>query len=166
VTAEAAPEAAARVPTQEELTDAVLAASRALVAIAVRSLAAAGEDVTLPQYRALVVLGYRGQQRVAELAAELGVNSSTATRLAGRLEAKGLVRRYSSPEDRRATCVQISDEGTAVVVAVTRRRRREISRVLRTFPPSGRRALLDALQGFADAAGEGPEQSWTLGWTS
>jgi len=40
--------------------DTVLAASRALVAVAARSLAAAGDEVTLPQYRALVVLAARG----------------------------------------------------------------------------------------------------------
>ena len=42
--------------TSDELVDTVLAASRALVAVAARSLAAAGDEVTLPQYRALVVL--------------------------------------------------------------------------------------------------------------
>ena len=46
----------------DELVDTVLAASRALVAVAARSLAAAGDDVTLPQYRALVVLAARGPQ--------------------------------------------------------------------------------------------------------
>ena len=46
----------------------MLRASRVLVAIAARSLAEAGEDVTLTQYRSLVVLASRGPQRVAELA--------------------------------------------------------------------------------------------------
>ena len=38
------------------LTAALLSASRALVAVAARSLAAADTEVTLPQYRAMVVL--------------------------------------------------------------------------------------------------------------
>ena len=42
------------------LTDALLTASRALVAVAARSLAAVDDDVTLPQYRALVVLAVAG----------------------------------------------------------------------------------------------------------
>ena len=46
----------------DELVDTVLAASRALVAVAARSLAAAGDEVTLPQYRALVVLAAHGPQ--------------------------------------------------------------------------------------------------------
>ncbi len=42
---------------EEDLVDAVLRASRALVAVAARSIAQAGDAVTLPQYRALVAAG-------------------------------------------------------------------------------------------------------------
>lgn len=45
--------------TQDSMVDAVLSASRVLVAIAARSLADAGEEVTLTQYRSLVVLASR-----------------------------------------------------------------------------------------------------------
>ena len=38
-------------------------ASRALVGVAARSLAGVGEEVTLPQYRMLVLLCSRGPQR-------------------------------------------------------------------------------------------------------
>jgi hypothetical protein len=48
------------------------AASRALVAVAARLLAVAGDEVTLPQCRALVVLAARGPQGPAELARLLG----------------------------------------------------------------------------------------------
>jgi hypothetical protein len=60
----AAPDALAppAVPADDELVDTVLAASRALVAVAARSLAAAGDEVTLPQYRALIVLAAAGPQ--------------------------------------------------------------------------------------------------------
>ncbi|HYV60725.1 MAG TPA: MarR family transcriptional regulator, partial [Acidimicrobiia bacterium] len=65
----------------DEVTDAVLDASRALVAVAARSLAGVADDVTLPQYRALVVLATEGAQSLGELAAALGVHTSTATRM-------------------------------------------------------------------------------------
>jgi len=45
------------------VVDAVLSASRTLVAVAERSLGAAAEETTLAQYRALVVLASRGPQR-------------------------------------------------------------------------------------------------------
>ena len=51
------------------LVDAVLSASRVFVAIAARSLADAAEEVTLAQYRTLVVLASRGPQTLAGLAA-------------------------------------------------------------------------------------------------
>ena len=47
------------------MVDAVLTASRVLVAIAARSLADAGEEVTLTQYRSLVILASRGPQSIA-----------------------------------------------------------------------------------------------------
>jgi hypothetical protein len=43
------------------VTDAVLTASRALVGVAARSLAIVDAEVTLPQYRALVVLAPRAR---------------------------------------------------------------------------------------------------------
>ena len=49
-------------PADDSLTDALLTASRALVAVAARSLAAVDDDVTLPQYRALVVLASQRTQ--------------------------------------------------------------------------------------------------------
>ena len=58
---------------QETMVDAVLSASRVLVAIAARSLADAGEEVTLPQYRSLVVLASRGPQSMAALAEAVAV---------------------------------------------------------------------------------------------
>ena len=153
-------------PTQDDLTDAVVGASRALLAIAVRSLAAAGEGMTLVQYRALVVLDYTGEQRIADLAEMLAVNSSTVTRLSERLVRKKLVRRVADPDDGRATRIAITEQGRAVVEAVTARRRAEISKIVRKMPPASRLAAVEALETFTAAAGEAPEQSWTLGWTS
>lgn len=153
-------------PTQDVLTDAVLLASRVLLAIAVRSLAAAGEDVTLVQYRALVVLNYGGEHRIADLAAELGVNSSTVTRLTDRMARKGYINRVTDPQDRRATRVGITLAGRKIVAAVRARRKAEVSKILRKMPVGARRAVVESLEAFTVAAGEQPEQAWTLGWTS
>jgi hypothetical protein len=60
------------------VVDAVLTASRTLVAVATRSLGAAAEDITIAQYRALVVLASRGPQRLVDLAGALDVTPSTA----------------------------------------------------------------------------------------
>ena len=78
----------------EAAVDAVLTASRTLVAVATQSLGAAAEDTTIAQYRALVVLASRGPQRVGDLAAALDVTPPTAGRMCDRLLRKGLIRRH------------------------------------------------------------------------
>ena len=90
--------AAASTTSRTDLVDALLSASRAMVALAARSLADLDAEVTLPQFRALVVLASRGPQRVVDISAELGVNASTGTRMCDRLVRKTLIRRYRSSE--------------------------------------------------------------------
>jgi DNA-binding MarR family transcriptional regulator len=147
-----------------DLVDAFIGASRALVAVAARSLADLGEEVTLPQYRALVVLQTRGPQRAVDLAAHLGVTPSTGSRMIERLVRKKLVRRVRTREDRRTLRVYLTETGQAVVIQVTDRRRREIEQILQQIPRRGRKTLTDSLRTFAAAAGEVPEQDWALGW--
>jgi len=81
--------------------DAVLTASRSLIAVATRSLGAAAEETTIAQYRALVVLASRGPQRIVDLAAALDVAPSTAGRMSDRLVRKGLIESILAtlPED-------------------------------------------------------------------
>jgi len=156
------PHAAPAAP--DTLVDAVLSASRVLVAVAARSLGDAAEEVTLTQYRTLVVLASRGPQRVAALAQALDVTPSTATRMCDRLVRKGLVHRRHDREDRRQVRLSLAAEGRQLVDAVTERRRREITSLLAAVPADQRTALVDSLQRLAAAAGEVPEQSWSTGW--
>jgi DNA-binding MarR family transcriptional regulator len=151
-------------PVADELVDAMLAASRALVAVAARSLAAAGDEVTLPQYRALVVLAARGPQGTAELAAALAVNPSTATRMCDRLVRKGLVRRHRQADDRRSVRIALTATGRDLVAEVTRRRRAELARLLGALPPDQHEPVIAAFRAFAAAAGELPQPGAALGW--
>ena len=146
------------------MVDAVLSASRVLVAVAARSLAGLDEEVTLTQYRSLVVLASRGPQTVAALADALGVTPPTASRLAERLVRKGLVRRRTDRHDRRQVRVALTTAGRRLVDVVTARRRQEISDLLEAVPPDARRSVVAGLQLLADAAGEVPEQDWSTGW--
>ena len=61
-----------------DVVDGVLRASRVLVGVAARSLVAVDRDVTLPQFRALVVLASRGQLNPGAFAEGLEVHLSTA----------------------------------------------------------------------------------------
>jgi DNA-binding MarR family transcriptional regulator len=146
------------------MVDAFVAASRALVAVAARSLADLGEDVTLAQYRALVVLHTRGPQRPADLAARLQVSPSTASRMVERLVRKQLVRRARSAHDRRTVKVHLLPSGHRLIDQVMQRRHAEIGNILGQMPGRGRKTVISALRAFAEAAGEAPEPSWALGW--
>jgi DNA-binding MarR family transcriptional regulator len=149
----------------DAVTDAVLLASRVLASVAARSIADVGGDLTLPQYRALAILSSRRPQTMADLAAALNVDPSTASRLCDRLVRKRLIHREPSPLSRRQVEVSISDRGAAIVDAVTKRRRRVLAGILRSVPAAERSTLVASLQAFGAAAGEVPEQAWSLGWS-
>ena len=148
----------------DEIAEAVLRASRALVAVAARSLATVADDVTLPQYRALIELAARGPLRLADLADALTVDRSTATRMCDRLVRKGLVERRRGSEDRRVVRVSLTGAGLELVAEVSRRRHAEIRRIVRRIPVASRPPVVSALEAFAEAAGEVPEHDWSLGW--
>jgi DNA-binding MarR family transcriptional regulator len=135
------------------------------VAVAARSLATVAEDVTLAQYRVLILLASRGPQRPGDLASALAVERSTATRMCDRLVRKRLVQRRRAREDRRQVHVSLTPAGVELVAEVSRRRRAEIAEIAGRLPPAHRPAVLRALRAFGDAAGEVPEQEWSLGWS-
>jgi DNA-binding MarR family transcriptional regulator len=150
--------------SHDDVVDALLAASRAFVAIAARSLAGQHTEVTLPQFRALVVLVSRGPQRVIDISAELGVDPSAGTRLCDRLVRKGLVRRQRSTTDRRVVRVALTPAGQTLVDEVTLRRREELTRIVQEIPEPWSSGATQALYAFAAAAGEADEEPWWMGW--
>jgi len=150
--------------TTDSVVDAVLSASRVLVAIAARSLADVGEEVTLTQYRTLVVLASCGPQNLAGLADKVGVTPATATRMCDRLVRKGLIRRGTGREDRRQVRVVLTPRGRSLIDTVTSRRRKEIASIVDEIPAVEQAVLVHALGRLASAAGEVPEQDWTTGW--
>src|SRR3954447_16815158 len=110
-----------------------------------RTLAERNVDVTVSQYRALVVLASRGPQRTMDLAVELGVQSSTATRMCDRLIRKGLVRRFQRPDDRRVSWLGLTAEGKDLVGTPMRRRRSAIAELVHRVDLADPAALAAAL---------------------
>jgi DNA-binding MarR family transcriptional regulator len=149
----------------EDVVDGVLRASRALVAVAARSIAQVDDALTLPQFRTLVALAAWGPQNVGALAEEVGVHSSTATRMCDRLVVKGLIDREASAESRREVIVRLTPAGRRLLRRVTTARRRAIGEIVAKVPVHLRDAMVGALQAFSDAAGEVPDQAWTAGWS-
>lgn len=154
----------------EQVTSALLTASRLLVAVSARSLAAVEERITLPQFRTLVILSSGGDTKLVALARRLSVNPSTAMRMIDRLEAAGLVRRGTNPANRRESVLAVTPDGERVVNEITARRRHEIAEIVAKMPADQRIGLVSALEAFSRAGGEAsaddrPRADTTLpGW--
>ncbi|MFL6046604.1 MAG: MarR family winged helix-turn-helix transcriptional regulator [Propionibacteriaceae bacterium] len=151
---------ASREPAAEDsldaITDALLTASRLLVAISARSIAQVDETITIPQFRALVILSARGSINVRTLAGLLHVDRSTTGRMVERLVTAGLIDRRRHPALRRELVVELTQRGQEIVHAVTAHRREEIARVVRNMPERERYGLVSTLTAFTTAGGEPP----------
>lgn len=143
-----------RTSDPERLADATLTTSRALLGVVARSVAAALEVVTLPQFRVLVVLAASGPMRIGALAERMHALPSTFSRTIDRLVTAGWVQRSASPDSRREVIIDVSTPGRELVDRVTDLRRRELQAVLNRMSTADRSAVLAAFSTFAQAAGE------------
>jgi DNA-binding MarR family transcriptional regulator len=85
---------------------------------------AAGEvELDRSAYGILCRLVDEGPQRLGTLAQAFGLDPSTITRQVQALEQAGLVARHPDPTDRRASLLDLSEEGREVLVATRARRR-------------------------------------------
>jgi DNA-binding MarR family transcriptional regulator len=150
--------------TADLLTDAVLTASRLLIAVSATSIAAVDESITVPQFRLLVVLHSRGSMRLSDLADILGVNPSTTTRMVDRLVSAGLVDRQINPTSRREVLLDLTEAGDETVTQVTQQRRRQIARIVARMPERRRTQLIEALEAFNEAGGEPPATDVRKDW--
>lgn len=150
----------------DRLVGALLTASRTLVGVSARSLAEVEEQVTLSQFRTLVVLVTHGASRLNQLAERLGVGPSTALRAVDRLIGQEYAERRENDRDRREVVIEASSAGRRLVAEVTRHRRTAIEQIVRAMPTAGRDELVGALAAFADAAEEPAvaDSATLLGW--
>ena len=144
----------------DEVVEELLATSRALVGVAVRSLAAAPVDITVAQQRVLVLLAAQGPQSVGRIAEQLGVNPSNASRHCDRLQRLGLLGRSRSAEDGRVVRIALTAEGRELLESVTQHRRDALAGVVRRLPADERAAVLVALRRLNAANEEVGDAGW------
>ncbi|MEU3182981.1 MarR family transcriptional regulator [Streptomyces sp. NPDC006923] len=154
----------------DAVTHALLTAARLLVTVSARSLAAAADRVTLPQFRLLAVLARHGDAKLVEVAERLGVNPSTAMRMLDRLIVAGLATRQSNPDNRRETMLRLTPDGRRMVEDVSAARHREISAIVERLDPVQRAALVGGLTAFTEAGGapavpDDDAEPYPLGWS-
>jgi DNA-binding MarR family transcriptional regulator len=138
----------------DAITDALLTASRLLVAISARSIALVDDTITIPQFRTLVILSNEGPINLATLAGLLDVQPSTTGRMVERLVSAGLIDRQPHPSSRRELVAELTSRGRTIVKRVTANRRKELARVVEQMPQRERRGLVRALTAFTNAGGE------------
>lgn len=134
--------------------DTVMRASRVLVGVVTRSMAEIDGVVSLLQFRTLVIIAASGRMNLSEVADQLGVHPSNATRVVDKLVSGKYVDRRDDPQDRRYLALSATARGRALVEQVMDHRRSALAGIVQAMPAARRRDLVTGLQSFADVAGE------------
>ncbi|MBX9640347.1 MAG: MarR family transcriptional regulator [Mycobacteriaceae bacterium] len=138
----------------DAITDALLTASRLLVTISAHSIAMVDDNITIPQFRTLMILSTHGSINLATLATLLGVQPSATGRMVDRLVSAELIDRLPHPTSRRELLAALTKRGRDVVRQVTAYRRAEIARIVEKMPSAEQQGLARALTAFTVAGGE------------
>jgi DNA-binding MarR family transcriptional regulator len=98
-------------------------------------------EITPSQSRALRVLMHHGVMRLSELSDHLHIAPRSTTEVVDGLQERGLVERRPDPNDRRATLVALTNEGTSVGAAIQSTRSAEAERFFGGLSESDRANL-------------------------
>ncbi|MCC2321528.1 MarR family winged helix-turn-helix transcriptional regulator [Cellulomonas xiejunii] len=140
-------EPARRPPPSEELLELLHDVLRAVRRDATERL---GHDITPGQLRLLRTLDRLGRpQRLGELAAVLDVAPRSVTSKVDHAEADGWIRRVPDPRDRRATLVELTEEGHDLLETVSAQRHEGVRARLEVLDADEQRTLLELLRRVA-----------------
>ena len=126
-------------------------ATRGLLELNVAVLEQMDKTVGLAPLRALQALERFGPSQVTALGDDLDMLVSTASRLSDRLAAAGLITRRVSPTNRRATLLELTDDGRQVLDDLISTRTAALAAVIAHMNPDDRSALLAGAQAFTTA---------------
>jgi DNA-binding MarR family transcriptional regulator len=104
-----------------------------------------------PAFALLSRIGDQGPLRLSTLASALFLDVSTISRQVQDLEQAGWVGRERDPDDRRASLLQLTAAGRAVLEAGYEQRRRALGHLLAGYTEVEQRALADHLARFNQA---------------
>lgn len=114
--------------------------------------AATHEGLTPAQASVLLVTAVRGPVALADLAAIEHLNPTMLSRVVGKLDAEGLLRRRPNPADQRAALVEVTDDGATIAKRVSDARTAAVAAVLDRLPPDRAAAVLAALPALEELA--------------
>jgi DNA-binding MarR family transcriptional regulator len=123
-------------------------ATRGLLALNVSVLEQMEKRIGLTPLRALQSLERLGPSLVTELGDDMDLLSSTASRLSERLAETGYITRRPSPTNRRATLLELTDKGRAVLDELVALRVRAFGEVAGQMTVADLNALLQGTLAF------------------
>ena len=133
--------------------DSVIRLRRAVLRLA-RQLNAAsiGEGLTPTQASVLGIVTRRGPLGLTELTEIEGLNPTMLSRVVGKLDSFGLIRRLRDPDDFRAARVEVTPEGRETSQRIAAQRAAILSERLAGLPPEQESALVAALPALENLA--------------
>jgi long-chain acyl-CoA synthetase len=112
-------------------------------------LAVATVDLTLPQYRVLILLG-EGKEAASALAEKLAVSRPSVTGVVDGLVARGLVQRDHDPDDRRRVGHALTQSGRRLLQSADAEVERRLSEIA-AHRPEGAAATFEGLGPWREA---------------
>lgn len=106
----------------------------------------------------LLILSFRGELAMSELASELGAPLSSMTSIAKRLESKGYIERFSSMKDQRITLVRMTAEGVSIATEARKILDVNVRRVEQALTPEEMEQLLSLVFKIMKAIKDGAVQ--------
>jgi DNA-binding MarR family transcriptional regulator len=124
------------------------------IAVAIFLQETEAHGVTPVQYAALSQVGLTPGVDQRTLARSIGLDTSTTAGVIDRLEARGLLQRSASPEDRRVRLLGLTGAGRALLDAVVPDMMRAQQRILAPLPPAKRSEFMRMLRVLVSANNE------------
>src|ERR1700731_3415144 len=114
--------------------------------------ASVGEGLTPTQASVLGIVTHRGPLGLTELSEIEGLNPTMLSRVVGKLDSFGLIRRLRDPDDFRAARVEVPPEGRQTYQRIAAERAALLSERVAGLPPEQVVALVAALPALENLA--------------
>lgn len=124
------------------------------IAVAIFLQETEAHGITPVQYAALQTVGNAPGIDQRTLAGTIGLDTSTVAGVIDRLEARGLLARGTSPNDRRVRLLTLTAEGQALLVKVVPDMQKAQQRILAPLPKAERAEFMRMLRTLVDANNE------------
>lgn len=124
------------------------------IAVAIFLQEAEGTGVTPVQFAALQMVSNRPGIDQRTLARAIGLDTSTVAGVVDRLEARGLLQRNASPDDRRVRLLSATTEGAALLAEVVPAMQRAQERIVAPLPKAERSQFMRMLRTLVTANNE------------